>query len=513
MLCAIAFAQELPPIQNFAPIDYHAENQNWAISQSAEKLIYVANNKGLLEFNGATWKLYTLPNQSIMRSVKVVGDRIYSGSFMEFGYWQKNDAGTLDYVSLTDRMGIELLEDEEFWNIINMDNHIVFQSLKRIYIYNATDGSISHINSKSIITSLFEVDQSVYFQRLNEGIFKIESGKDVLVSDDELVKSNEVINIFSEDKGLLILTRNNGFYKLKNDLLTEWGGDTNELLSNFSVYDGIRLKDRSLALGTISHGLIYLNEKGALLYEVDQNEGIHNNTVLSLFEDVDGNIWLGLDNGISYINTLSPIREYTDENGVLGSVYTSAINGGNLYLGTNQGLYYKNLERNDGFNFIQGTQGQVWNLKVIDQTLFCCHDSGTYTIKDNQAERISSIKGTWNITKLNKTANLLLQGNYDGLYVLEKTNNSWRLRNKIKGFNNSSRYFEIFGNKIFVNHEYKGVFKIIADSTFSEVTKVSIYSLFKGFDSGITKKPSHNLRRFFYIILLDNCAGFLIFNH
>ena len=487
MFCAFAFAQELPPVQNFDPIAYNAENQNWAISQSAEKLIYVANNKGLLEFNGATWQLYTLPNQSIMRSVKVVGNRIYSGSFMEFGYWQKNDVGTLDYLSLTNRMGIELLEDEEFWNIINIDNYIVFQSLKRIYIYNATDGSISHINSKSVITSIFEVNQSVYFQRLNEGIFKIELGKDVLVSDDELVKGNEVINIFSEDKGLLILTRNNGFYKLKNGLLTEWGGNINAILSNYSVYDGIRLKDQSLALGTISHGLIYLNEKGDLLYELDQNEGIYNNTVLSLFEDADGNIWLGLDNGISYINTHSPIREYTDRNGELGSVYTSAINGGNLYLGTNQGLFYKNLERNDGFNFIQGTQGQVWNLKVIDQTLFCCHDSGTYTIKDNRAERISSIKGTWNITMLSYNSNLLLQGNYDGLYVLEKTNNSWRLRNKIKGFNNSSRYFEIFGNKIFVNHEYKGVFKIISDSTFSEVKKVSIYSLFKGFDSGIIK--------------------------
>ncbi|MDZ7613350.1 MAG: triple tyrosine motif-containing protein [Flavobacteriaceae bacterium] len=126
-------------------------------------------------------------------------------------------------------------------------------------------------------------------------------------------------------------------------------------------------------------------------------------------------------------------------------------------------------------------------MKVIDQTLFCCHDSGTYTIKGNQAKKISNIKGTWNITKLNNSPNQLLQGNYDGLYVLEKSNNTWQLKNKIKGFNNSSRYFELFGNKIFVNHEYKGVFKIIVDSTFSEVTKVSIDTLIKGSESGIIK--------------------------
>ncbi|MDX1314770.1 MAG: hypothetical protein R3356_04655, partial [Eudoraea sp.] len=50
-----ATAQELPPVQNFAPIDYSGENQNWSISQSADKHIYVANNEGLLVYNGAKW--------------------------------------------------------------------------------------------------------------------------------------------------------------------------------------------------------------------------------------------------------------------------------------------------------------------------------------------------------------------------------------------------------------------------------------------------------------------------
>ncbi|MDG1743054.1 MAG: hypothetical protein P8H19_00490 [Polaribacter sp.] len=70
----INFAQELPPINTFSPKDYKAENQNWSISQSANKFIYVANNKGLLEFNGASWHLYPTPNKTIKRSVKVSDD-------------------------------------------------------------------------------------------------------------------------------------------------------------------------------------------------------------------------------------------------------------------------------------------------------------------------------------------------------------------------------------------------------------------------------------------------------
>ena len=56
-----SFSQELPPINFFSPKEYKAENQNWSISQALNKNIYIANNNGLLEFNGAKWILYPSP--------------------------------------------------------------------------------------------------------------------------------------------------------------------------------------------------------------------------------------------------------------------------------------------------------------------------------------------------------------------------------------------------------------------------------------------------------------------
>lgn len=481
------FSQELPPIKNFYPSDYNAGNQNWAISQSVDKLIYVANNKGLLEFNGADWKLYPSPNETIMRSVIAIDNRIYTGCYMEFGYWVKDDLGALQYTSISKKMDLKMIDDEEFWHIVNMDDWVVFQSLNRIYIYNVKDGNVSTIDSGTTVTNVFKVNKSIYFQRMNNGIFKIEKGKDVLEFDDEVIKNNEVINIFPNEKELLILTRDDGLYRSQNGSLIKWEIGANEQLSGVSFYSGIRLRDNSFALGTISNGMIYLNEKGDLDYHINQNKGISNNTVLSLFEDADDTIWLGLDNGISYLNRNSPFREYNDQKGILGSVYTSAIVDNILYLGTNQGLFFKSLDSNDIFNFIEGTQGQVWSLKDIDGKLFCGHNSGTFIIEGSQAKKISTIQGTWNINRLADRPNLLLQGNYDGLYILEKSNNEWKLRNKIKGFNNSSRYFETFGNEIFVNHEYKGVFKVLTDSTFFNAINISIDTLIKGSNSGIIK--------------------------
>ena len=110
---------------------------------------------------------------------------------------------------------------------------------------------------------------------------------------------------------------------------------------------------------------------------------------------------------------------------------------------------------------------------MIDNQLFCGHNRGTFIIEDNIARRIADIDGTWDILTVKINPNLLLQGNYNGLNVLEKQNGKWVFRNKINGFNNSSRFLVfINNNQVLVNHEYKGVFKIDIKKDFSSISKV-----------------------------------------
>ncbi|MEQ5792742.1 hypothetical protein J4E06_16875 [Muricauda sp. NFXS6] len=479
--------QELPPIQNYTPSDYRAENQNWAISQAEDKVVYVANNKGLLRFNGADWTLFPSPNESIMRSVNVVGDKIYTGCYMEFGYWSEDGFGRLEYTSLSSSMEVSLLEDEEFWGILNLEDWIVFQSLKRIYVYNNKTESINIIDAEDTLFRMFKVSNEIYFQENGKGIFKIDNGKAKNVYKDDVVLTDEVINIFKEGDTLYMLTKHHGFYREENGSLTQYSTGLDTLANKITVYSGIRLKDGKYALGTISNGLVLLDQKGSLLAHIDQIKGIRNNTILSVMEDRDSNVWLGLDNGVSYLNLTSPIKVYHDNKGVVGTTYAAAIKDNILYLGTNQGLFYKEMGGDADFKLIEGTQGQVWSLQEIEGTLFCCHHSGTYKIEGRNAKKITSVEGAWKINPISVDENLLLQGNYDGLYVLEKIGDDWKLRNKIEGFENSSRFFEILGNKVFVNHEYKGIFKLDVDSTFNKVNRISMDTLIKGSESGIIK--------------------------
>ncbi|WP_299336294.1 LuxR C-terminal-related transcriptional regulator [uncultured Psychroserpens sp.] len=490
--------QEIPPIQVFTPEMYKAENQNWAISQSDNRYIYVANNKGLLEFNGALWTLYETPNQTILRSVKAVGDRIYTGCYMEFGYWERNEFNELTYTSLSKTLDSPMIEDEQIWTIIALDDFIIFQSLDRIYSYNTRSKSFNIINSETTLTKMVIVNETIFFQKLNQGIFKIENGKEKLFSDAEILKSNRIINIFSIDGEFVFQTKQKGFFVYRDGLVSKWDTSANNLLSNLTAYSSIRLKDGSFAIGTISNGIIKLDSKGEVDYRLNQNMGLSNNTVLTIFEDIDNNMWLGLDNGVNCINSSSPFREYDDKMGVLGAVHASKVFNDKLFIGSNQGLFYRPLHSKSEFELIEGTKGQVWFLDIFDNTLFCGHDLGTFVVNDTSTEMISGIEGTWRIRQIPNKDNLLLNGSYDGLSVLEKQNGTWQLRNKIKGFDISSKYFEISENgQVFVSHEYKGVFKLNIDEEFQEVLKVNQEtSVKKGLHSSLIKYNSNILYAF-----------------
>jgi len=485
----VCSAQEHPPVMAYNPENYGAQNQNWSISQTTDQIMYFANNSGLLEYDGMNWNNYPVPDNSIVRSVKAVGNQIYTGSYMDFGVWERNTKGILEYTSLVQKLGIELAEDEQFWDIIKLDDWLIFQSLSRIYLVNEQAKESTYIESDYVISNIFEVEGVLFFNQLSKGLYKIIDGNVELVSDDPRLKSDNIAGLIEHNDQLVIMTASNGFYFLNNKKLTPWKIDPKVNLNALTIYSAIKLKDNSIVIGTVSNGIYHLSPQGTLKYDLNFEKGLSNNTVLSVYEDYQNNLWLGLDIGISHINLSSQFVVYNDTKGAIGTVYTSVLFDDYLYLGTNQGLFYKQRDVNSDFTFIEGTNGQVWNLKVIDNQIFCGHDRGTLLIKNKKLQySISQSLGTWDFKRLSDNPNIILQGNYNGLSLLEKIQGKWRYRNKIKGFDISSRFYHYLGDKIYVNHELRGLYELNINEELTAVTKVSnITPMTKGNGSNFIK--------------------------
>jgi len=478
-------SQEIPPVRNYDNAEYAAGSQNWSITQSKEKHIFFGNNIGLLEFDGSHWKLYPSPNGTIIRAVHAAGDLVYSGAYMDFGYWQRNDMGLLDYISLTQDLDIKLKDDEHFWNITSRNEWILFQSLDRIYLYNSKNQKLEVIDLVLPRAKIFNLPENIYVQKGDGGLYSIQNGKAVLESDHPFFTDNFIVGIFQHDDGLLMLSEKGLFFQLKNGIAEEWQVDNLELGPDSIIYCSLKLHDGSFILGTVSKGYLRLDDQGHILERIDQEKGLINNTILSVYEDFDKNIWLGLDNGISVVNLTSAFKVFADYKGVLGSVYASLDDGDNFYLGTNQGLYVRTRSKSNDFQLINGTSGQVWDLKKINGTIFCGHNKGTFLVKENKAIRIYEGSGTWEVKKIPGRTDVLLQGNYNGLSTLVKVNGTWIYGDKIEGFDISSKSFDFATtNKLVVNHEFKGVYILDINDKLNLVENLSVVPRM-GYDSSV----------------------------
>lgn len=465
----IIFAQYHTPIQNFTPDLYQAGDQNWKISQDDYNRVYVANNFGLLTYNGTNWKLHPTPNNTIMRSVFANSNAVYTGSYMDFGYWLRQSDGQLKYTSLVKSLNFEMIEDEQVWNILPHKQFVIFQSLHRLIIYDQIKRKLSTFNPVSGILKVFITSGNIYYQDNNLSLYKIENEKSQIFISANDLRKNYIVGISDTAKGILLVTRDSGLFTFNNKLAS-LNNSLNNILAGDVIFSFTQTKSE-LVLGSVKNGVYILSSEGELIRHISSEEGLVNSTVLSVFSDKGNGVWLGLDNGLSYIPLVSPMLLHNANQQPVGTVYTTKIFENNLYIGTNQGLYYKSFASTEKLMPVNGLEGQVWTLQIVNDALLCGHDKGAFVINKNKAKPLFTKSGVWRFKQINN--NQLIAGTYNGLHIFEHNNSYWNYQKPLENFQMSSRYFEFINEKeILVSHEYKGVFKLALDATRQSVVDV-----------------------------------------
>ena len=469
----IISAQFTPFFKNFSLSEYNAGNQNWGISRAENGMLYVANNNGLLEYNGITWNFTELPNKTTIRSVLAHKDLVYTGSYEEFGYWKKNSKGVLVYHSLSDRIKNQISPNEEIWQITHFNGGIVFRSFLNIYIHKF-NGEIKKIKPKSIVISCNVIEGKLYVSTLHDGIFELNNNDLELKIYDKAIENIKVLFITKYDGKLLLVTSLKGCFIYENNTVKPIDFEINDLIKQHLLNGFSVLKNGTMAFGTIKDGIYFTNRDGKIISHVNKENGLINNTVLSQHLDNDNKLWLGLDNGIASIDLNNDNRFFNDVSGRLGAVYDVIKYNNVIYLGSNTGLFY--LDKNNNLQFIKGSQGQVWNLKEIDGELFCGHNEGTFLIKDFTIKQISSATGGWVIKKVPEQSNTYIQGTYAGLVKFKKENNQWIAKHL--GKTTMPIKHLVFEDQytVWAAHAYKGLYKIKFDKNYDSITSIENYN-------------------------------------
>jgi len=481
-----------PLVQNFAKTNYLAGNQNWSASCGSNGMMYFANSDGLLSFDGQHWQLNAMPGKILVRSVAVDQQgQIYSGGFGQFGIWKKDAFGQLVYHSLSDRLAEKDQLHDEIWKIYVDSSRVLFQSFSAIYTYQ--NGELSVFKTKDPFLFLYQVHGRYLVEVLSKGLFEFSNGKLTPLIKKEQYGSSIILSIlpFGTDQ-LLIGTAQKGLFLLSGNKINPWVNEANHLLSQYQLNNGLKiLKDR-YAFGTILNGIYMIDQDGHLLQHINKRNGLQNNTVLSLQQDQQKNIWVGLDNGIDRIEVNSPIYYYDDRSGILGTVYTAKIYQGYLYLGTNQGLYkspWPAQHHQFDFHLVEGSQGQVWDLFTVDNELLCGHNNGTFRLNNGQPQWLSTVTGGYALYPLLGEEGRLIQGTYTGLVLFKKEKGHWNFEQKIAGFNEPAQYLQQSGNRKIWVSGYKGLYQIQLDSTQTSVVQQRKY----GVTEGLPQSPYINV--------------------
>ena len=405
------FSQDLLPfVENFTKSHYNGDNQVWDVTQGNDNAMYFANNQYLVRYNGVNWDKYILPNKTIIRSVFADEDRVYSGSYTEFGFWKRKQ-GEMVYHSLS--KGKELFKgfsnNEEIWKIFKFDGKIFFQSFNDLFTYDGT--KIKKTRFPFQISYCFVVNQKLLVASVKNGVFEYKNKKFIPLHNWKILEGNIIHAIEKNQNNLFVFTQKNGVFVDKNGKITAWQNGLNEALKKEIIITAKFIDSNRLAIGTALSGLYVVDLKAGTYQNINRTNSLQNNSVLSIGFDKENDLWLGMDNGISHIEINSPYSIFSDNSGELGSVYSVAFLPEGYLLGSNHGVFKFD---NKKLQVIPNSQGQVWDIQKVNNQFVIGHNDGTFLYDGTTLKKMNSVSGGWKLLK-SPLDNNYYQANYSGI--------------------------------------------------------------------------------------------------
>lgn len=179
------------PLQNFTPSDYKAGIQNIDFAQNRNMAIFVANNLGVLAYNGINWDLHALKTGKKHRCLAFDEhtNRLYSGSQGAFGYFDEN----WNYVSLANKVPDSSPDFDEVWDVFLFNSNVYFCTFQGIFVYDGQD--ISVIREKEGLYRSFQAGNKLFTQSRTGKLYEIKDDKLVAVAASQAHRNETIAGI------------------------------------------------------------------------------------------------------------------------------------------------------------------------------------------------------------------------------------------------------------------------------------------------------------------------------
>lgn len=435
LLSLLSFGQinqkGLPIIKNFSPEVYDASDQNWCAVQDNRGIMYFGNNdRGVLEYDGKTWRKIPVPRNAIVRSLAVDSlGTVFVGTIGDFGYLTPNESGLLEYKSLLNQITDSIGHFSDVLKIHVFKGKVYFYNRTYLFIYDGSKVDVIDINPERKYSNLypFYVNNRYYIGSFVLGLRELVDDQVVLAPNGETFKETNIKGIVPiTDSTAVIIT-----YEIaKQQSLYSYNQNTGEIsllkyndsffkkiFGDGEPYNAIALNDTTIGVVNVfseNYSFIQMDKEGKPISVLNKTLGLNDETAINIFQSKKHSganpTWLPLNIGISRINTHSPIKRFSEESGLRGGILQICYFNNRLVVLTMSGVFYQSIDHNGMayFRQVQGLNTSAWSYLLFkdpdseeERLLIGTNVNGIYEIdKDFNAISISNLpqfKNIWHI--------------------------------------------------------------------------------------------------------------------
>jgi len=489
----------------FSPKEYNGSTQNWAITSDNDGLMYFVNHEGVLEYDGNNWRKIEIPNKSTVRSLgKTKSGRILVGAVGEMGYLSPNKIGSLKFVSIKPYIDTNHIDFADIWSI--QSTHDGDYYLTDNYLYRFHNKKFKVWEKHGAYFYLcFAINDELYIYEVGTGLQKVVNDSLVLLPKGDFFADKKIHALLPFENKLLAFTRSNGLYVydptnkdnpiISYSDISEKTKQINDFFIKNTVYSGVNILSDIFAISTLRSGAIIFNYEGKIIDIINNETSGTSSQIYTLFFNVDGNLWLGLDNGIQKIELSSPFRFWDKTSGITGSVNNITTLKNIIYFATGTGLFKINILENKNniditsISSIEGISEQVMSfllfnptignknnsinnksaelinsLNLKDTTLLVGTSKGLYAIIGDKAQLLTDFKGTIYLYQSEFNPTIIYLGLDNGIAYITYNKGKWffkgyigKIVDQIKSISEDSK-----GN-LWLAANYKGIYKVTFD--------------------------------------------------
>ncbi|MBO4446625.1 MAG: sigma-70 family RNA polymerase sigma factor [Bacteroidales bacterium] len=452
-----------------------SESQVWDVCPLSDApQTFLATNDGLFVFDGARLRRYYTPQSGALRDLAWDSSsrRLYSAGNCGYGWWQEDKYGSMAYHPL--EIGEYSAYFRDFWRVcISKSGLVLFQSHGRVCVYNPESESLSTLFPRDRFHFMHQVNDDVYVQD-GDGLFRIDdNGSFEWIC---MVQDRIMAMVTCAGRTVAALERT-GLMEFDGNGLVALHPESNRILADAKVMSLVACEDNLLFVGTTRGGLFTTTPDGRLIDNETVGFEANDVTVLSLGEDLNGDIWLGMESGVARLDMSS--NNFYLEDARLGRVRGIVpMDNGRLLMGANKGAFV--LDDGDLYP-VPGTIGSVWSVNCFDGLFYIAHDRGLFVInEDGEATPVYTGTGIMSMTRSSETPGILVCGTYNGLALFRQEDNELHFESMIENYSGFCRHIlMVENNELWIRDSQKGFIRLILDIEHRKVTDRKDFVLVK----------------------------------